>query len=326
MSGWRWGLPGVVPSPELSKNCLGRLLVSISEAPPASKNLLLGDLKSEGLGESRGLLGDSGPFRGEPRILLEFSSIFLGEHRMSTVVGGGLLVEVAQGDGGLSISVLFFSLMALFFHLVTSACRLDTKLTRNMRYFFFLISSSSKQPSNLLRYLSSWVIFRWSCLTSSSSLFFSSRMLLWTTWPLGFTSLAWRTSPSRTDDTTTVQKLEVRKSLQTTTRSWVLQDSSPRRWDLLRSSFSLLRESSLMLNSEFIFWILKKNTKKTSQRLQTRAESRNRAVTMSLTLVCVLLTLKWASPQFGTTSFSDSPDLLQQEMLFSVGRTAEIHF
>lgn len=114
----------MVPRAELSKNCLGRFLESTSEAPPASKNLLLGDLKSEDLGESRGLLGDSGPFRGEASILLEDSRIFLGEHKRvlkSAVMGGGLLL-VVLGNGGSSISVLFFSLMALFFHLATSAC------------------------------------------------------------------------------------------------------------------------------------------------------------------------------------------------------------
>lgn len=118
-------LPGMVPRQELSKNCLGQVLDSSSEVPPTSKNLLLGESSSETFGESSSFLGES-------RIFLGVTKHFLGELRRlveSELIGKALLVGV-HGDDGTSISALpfTFSLMALFFHLLISACWLDTKL------------------------------------------------------------------------------------------------------------------------------------------------------------------------------------------------------
>ena len=120
-------LPGMVPRLELSKNCLGQFLDSSSEPPSASKKLLLGE--SSG---SSGFLGQSRTFRGEARAFLGETRNFVGEFRKlveSAVIGKALLVGV-QGDEGLSKSALFFtlSLMALLFHLLISACWLETKL------------------------------------------------------------------------------------------------------------------------------------------------------------------------------------------------------
>lgn len=122
----------MVPRLELSKNCLGQLLDSSSELPPTSKNLLLGESNRETFGESSSFLGDSKTFLGESRTFLGVTRNFLGELRKleeSEVMGKPLLVGV-QGDEGLSTSALLFtfSLMALLFHLLISACRLDTKL------------------------------------------------------------------------------------------------------------------------------------------------------------------------------------------------------
>lgn len=108
----------MLPRLELSKNCLGQVLDSTSELPPASKKLLLGELSRENLGESGAFFGDS-------RTFLGVTINFLGELRKleeSEVMGMPLLVGV-QGDVGMSISVLVFtfSLMALLFHLLISA-------------------------------------------------------------------------------------------------------------------------------------------------------------------------------------------------------------
>lgn len=112
-------LPGMVPREELSKNCLGQVLDNSSEVPPTSKNLLLGESSSETIGESSSFLGES-------RIFLGVTRHFLGELRRlveSELIGRPLLVGV-QGDEGMSTSVLLltFSLIALFFHLLISAC------------------------------------------------------------------------------------------------------------------------------------------------------------------------------------------------------------
>lgn len=119
-------LPGMVPRQELSKNCLGQVLDSSSEVPPTSKNLLLGESSNETFGESSSFLGDSSTFLGESRIFLGVTRNFLGELRRlveSELIGRPLLVGV-QGDEGASTSALLFtlSLMALFFHLLISAC------------------------------------------------------------------------------------------------------------------------------------------------------------------------------------------------------------
>lgn len=112
-------LPGMVPRLELSKNCLGQVLDSRSKPAPASKNLLLGE-SSSFLGESSSFLGVTRNFLGELTRLVE-----------SELIGRPLLVGV-QGDEGMSTSGLLFtfSFMALFFHLLISACWLDTKLHR----------------------------------------------------------------------------------------------------------------------------------------------------------------------------------------------------
>ena len=122
----------MVPKLELSKNCLGQFLDSISELPSMSKNLLLGESSPETFGESSSFLGDSKTFLGEARTLLGVIRNFLGELTKmedSEVMGRPLFVGV-QGEGGLSTSVLLFtlSLMALLFHLLISAFRPDTKL------------------------------------------------------------------------------------------------------------------------------------------------------------------------------------------------------
>lgn len=124
----------MVPRLELSKNCLGQVLDSISELPPTSKNLLLGESHRESktfLGESRAFLGESSTFLGESRTFLGESRTFLGVTRnflgelrkLAESVGRALLVGV-QGGEGLSTSALLFtfSLMALLFHLPISAC------------------------------------------------------------------------------------------------------------------------------------------------------------------------------------------------------------
>lgn len=133
-SSLRCSLPGMVPRLELSKNCLGQFRDSVSELPPTSKNLLLGDSRREAFGESSSFLGDSKPFLGVSRSFLAGIKNFLGElSRLeeSEVMGKPLLVGVL-GDWSLSSSTLFltFSLMALFFHLVISACWLATTLMR----------------------------------------------------------------------------------------------------------------------------------------------------------------------------------------------------
>lgn len=115
---FRCSLPGMVPRLELSKNCLGQDLDSNSELPPTSKKLLFG--------ESNSFLGDSKTFLGESRTFLGVTRNFFGEQKTleeSEAMGRPLLVGV-QGDEGLSTSaVLFpFILMALFFHLLISAC------------------------------------------------------------------------------------------------------------------------------------------------------------------------------------------------------------
>ena len=123
-------LPGMVPRLELSKNCLGQDLDSSSELPPTSKNLLLGESSRLAFGESSSFLGDSKTFLGESRTFLGVTRNFLGELRKleeSEVMGRPLLVGV-QGGEGLSFLVFTFNLMALLFHLLISACWLDTKL------------------------------------------------------------------------------------------------------------------------------------------------------------------------------------------------------
>lgn len=125
-------LPGRVPRPELSKNCLGQDLDRSLELPPASKNLLLGESSRETLvestsflGDSRTLLGDSRTFLGDSRTFLGVTTNFLGELRKSEseVMGKPLLVGVQGDDGLLSSALVFtFSLMALLFHLLISAC------------------------------------------------------------------------------------------------------------------------------------------------------------------------------------------------------------
>lgn len=123
-------LPGMVPRLELSKNCLGQVLDSSSELPPTSKNLLLGESSRLAFGESSSFLGDSKTFLGESRTFLGVTRNFLGELRKleeSEVMGRPLLVGV-QGGEGFSFLVFPFNLMALLFHLLISACWLDTKL------------------------------------------------------------------------------------------------------------------------------------------------------------------------------------------------------
>lgn len=77
------------------------------------------------LGDSKPFLGESSTFLGEAMTFLGVTRNFLGELRKleSEVMGRPLLVGV-QGEGGLSISdlVFTFSLMALLFHLLISAC------------------------------------------------------------------------------------------------------------------------------------------------------------------------------------------------------------
>lgn len=108
----------MVPSLELSKNCLGQVLDSSSELPPTSKNLLFGESSREAFGESSSFLGDSKTFLGVTRN-------FLGELRKleeSEVMGRPLLVGVQGGEGLSTSGMLFtFSLMALRFHLLISA-------------------------------------------------------------------------------------------------------------------------------------------------------------------------------------------------------------
>lgn len=87
----------MVPRLELSKNCLGQFLDSVSELPPTSKNLLLGDSRREAFGESSSFLGDSKPFLGVSRSFLAGIKNFLGElSRLeeSEVMGKPLLVGV----------------------------------------------------------------------------------------------------------------------------------------------------------------------------------------------------------------------------------------
>lgn len=111
-------LPGRFPRPELSKNCLGQVLISISELSPTPKNLLFGESWQEDFGESRTFLGDWRTFFGVTRN-------FLGELKKlaeSEVTARPLLVGV-EGDDGLVASIFGFpfNLMALPFHLLTSA-------------------------------------------------------------------------------------------------------------------------------------------------------------------------------------------------------------
>lgn len=118
-------LPGRVPRLELSKNCLGQVLKSISELPPSPKNLLFGKSSMEDLGESKTFLGESSILLGESRTFLGVTRNFFGELRTleeSEVMGCPLLVGVQGGDG-LSISALLFTFifMALPFHLLISA-------------------------------------------------------------------------------------------------------------------------------------------------------------------------------------------------------------
>lgn len=108
----------MVPRLELSKNCLGQVLDISSELPPTSKNLLLGE-------SSRENFGDSKTFLGESRTLLGVTRGFLGELKLeeSEVMGRPLFVRV-QGEEGFSTSAVLlpFSLKALLFHLLISAC------------------------------------------------------------------------------------------------------------------------------------------------------------------------------------------------------------
>lgn len=98
----------------------------MSEVPPTSKNLLLGESCTETFGESSSFLGEARTFLGESRTFLGVIRNFLGELKKleeSEVMGRPLLVGV-QGEVGLSNSALVFvfSLKALLFHLLISAC------------------------------------------------------------------------------------------------------------------------------------------------------------------------------------------------------------
>lgn len=137
----------MVPRPELSKNCLGQVLDISSELPATSKNLLLGESSRENLGDSKTFLGESRTFLGVTRS-------FLGELNKleeSEFMGRPLFVTV-QGDEGFSTSAVLlpFSLMALLFHLLISACWLDTKLIwHGERCQSWTKTCKKKNPSTL---------------------------------------------------------------------------------------------------------------------------------------------------------------------------------
>lgn len=109
----------------MSKNCLGQVLISMSEQSPTPKNLLFGESWQEDFGESRILFGESRTFLGDWRTFLGVTRNFFGELKKldeSEVTARPLLVGV-DGDDGLVASILGFpfNLMALPFHLLTSA-------------------------------------------------------------------------------------------------------------------------------------------------------------------------------------------------------------
>lgn len=109
----------------MSKNCLGQVLISMSEQSPTPKNLLFGESWQEDFGEFRILFGESRTFLGDWRTFLGVTRNFFGELKKldeSEVTARPLLVGV-DGDDGLVASILGFpfNLMALPFHLLTSA-------------------------------------------------------------------------------------------------------------------------------------------------------------------------------------------------------------
>lgn len=155
-------IPGIVPRPELSKNCFGHLSDIVSLPEWRSKNLLLGESRAD----------------------------FLGEFTSLSANISGRLVGV-RGEWGASF-LLSLSLYALFFHLVISSCCLLTRL--EIRHI------NSIKRGSCLRLNTSWINYPFIYL-SNCAVFFSNSSIFLSFCKAGLAwvpGLAWGSSPSTT--------------------------------------------------------------------------------------------------------------------------------